>query len=56
MANKCGHCNGTGTCRRGRGSENSCDSCRGSAGYKIWSDYGYSILVKCEICGGTGWI
>ena len=56
MANKCGHCKGTGVCRRGREDDNSCNSCRDGAGYRIWENYRGQILVKCSVCGGTGWV
>jgi hypothetical protein len=32
IAVKCGHCEGTGTCQRGSGQDNSCDSFRIAAG------------------------
>lgn len=57
MPNKCGHCNGTGTCYRGRGvDDNSCDECRSKAGYDRYQHASYGIVVTCSVCGGSGWV
>ena len=47
----CGHCKGTGTCKRSQSEKYSCDSCVLKAGLSnTWNDK----LVECGICNGTG--
>jgi len=48
----CGHCDGKGACRRGRGDDNSCASCLQREGQGANNQ----MIVKCSVCGGTGWV
>ena len=51
MIVKCGHCQGTGQCRRSSSGNYSCDSCCNEAGVSnTWN----AKLVRCGVCGGVG--
>ncbi len=50
----CGHCNGTGVCKRGTRfpGEQSCATCLESERKSQYS----RAIVKCSVCKGTGFV